>query len=148
MDKKVLAKKAPIGYFIYIFILLFMIILVTSLMIISKEDFMLFWPLTVALVIFAIVIIYNIILNWAYPNIMLYYDENGIYLNFNKNEFISFKEITEIKYYNTGLRGFDFKFGGLAIITNKTSFKTPILKDIREVEYIIRKNVDKVNGKY
>lgn len=81
--KKFFLKKAPIGYFIYFCILLFMIILVTSLMIISKENLMLFWPLTIALVIFAIVIIYNIILNWVYPNIMLYYDENETIIRMN-----------------------------------------------------------------
>ena len=125
-----------------------MCIWVSTLMIIFRDDFMLFWPITIALVIFIIVIIYNIILNWAYPNIMIYYDENGIYLNYNKNEFVSFKEITAVKYYYSGPRGFEGKFGGIKIITNKTSFKTPILKDIKEVEYIIRKNIDKVNGRY
>lgn len=147
MEKKILAKKAPIGYFIYLFILLIMIIWMISLIIIFPEDFAFFWPLTIVFAIVALIIIYNIILNWAYPDIMICYDENGIYLNYNKNEFISFKEIIDINYFNTGLRGFELKFGGLKITTNKTSFKTPILKDIREVEYIIRKNVDIVNGR-
>lgn len=53
-----------------------------------------------------------------------------------------------MKYYYSGPRGFEGKFGGIKIITNKTSFKTPILKDIKEVEYIIRKNIDKFNGRY
>ena len=68
-----------------------MCIWVSTLMRIFRDDFLLFWPKTIALVIFIIVIINNIILNWAYPNIMIYYDENGIYLNYNKNEFVSFK---------------------------------------------------------
>ena len=33
----------------------------------------------------------------------------------------------------------DFKFGSLKITTSKTSFKTAILRNIKEVEYIIRK---------
>lgn len=82
------------------------------------------------------------------PNEMLYFDEDGIYLNYKNNEFIAFKDILYIKQKHARSKYHTYEYGHIEITTKTKKYKIGVIDDIDNVAYIIRSNVDRVNNEY
>lgn len=86
---------------------------------------------------------YVLIKIYKLPNILIYYNNFGIYLNLNKKSdpiFIKYDEIIDCKKLIVYESLYNFKTGTLILQTNKTKYKIISVKSINHVvEFINRK---------
>lgn len=86
---------------------------------------------------------YVLIKIYKLPNILIYYNNFGIYLNLNKKSdpiFIKYDEIIDCKKLIVYESLYNFKTGTLILQTNKTKYKLISVKSINNVvEFINRK---------
>lgn len=86
---------------------------------------------------------YVLIKIYKLPNILIYYNNFGIYLNLNKKSdpiFIKYDEIIDCKKLIVYESLYNFKTGTLILQTNKTKYKIISVKSINNVvEFINRK---------
>ena len=87
--------------------------------------------------------LYVLIKIYKLPNILIYYNDFGIYLNLNKKSnpiFIKYDEIIDCKKIIVYESLYNFKTGTLILQTNKTKYKIISVKSINNVvEFINRK---------
>ena len=148
MDKKILATKGPKGFVAGEIVgMIFSGIMGVILLFLSPKELVikLFSLIFIGCAIFCGYLAFSNIKN---PNEMLYYDEDGIYLNYKNNEFIAFKDMLYIKQRHARSRYHTYEFGHIEITTKTKKYKIGVLDDIDNVAYIIRSNIDRVNKEY
>lgn len=148
MEKKILATKGPTGFVVgeIIGMIACAIVGIAWLFMGHIVPIMpLFSLIFIGCSIFCGYLAFSNIKN---PNEMLYYDEDGIYLNYKNNEFIAFKDMLYIKQRHARSRYHTYEFGHIEITTKTKKYKIGVIDDIDNVAYIIRSNVDRVNKEY
>lgn len=148
MEKKILATKGPTGFVVGEIIGMIACAIVGIAWLFMGHIvpiMMLFSLIFIGCSIFCGYLAFSNIKN---PNEMLYYDEDGIYLNYKNNEFIAFKDMLYIKQRHARSRYHTYEFGHIEITTKTKKYKIGVIDDIDNVAYIIRSNVDRVNKEY
>ena len=144
MEKKILATKGPTGF-----------VVGEIIGMISTGIVGIMWlfmgPRIPIMPLFSLIFIgasifcgYLAFSNIKNPYEMLYYDEEGIYLNYKKNEFIAFKDILYVKQKHSHSRYHTHEYGHIEIMTKDTKYKIGVIDDIDNVAYVIRSNIDRV----
>lgn len=146
MEKKILAKKASNGYAIAELIGMIISIIVVILGFLELKEkpqliifIILFIPCSIIFGFLGINALKN-------PEIMLYYDDEGIYLNYKNNLFIPFKEMVSVKAKHSRNRYHVFEFGHLVLTLRNKNIKIGVLDDIDNVFFIIQTNINKVKN--
>lgn len=146
MEKKILATKGPTGFVVgeIIGMIFSGIVGIMWLIIGPRIPIMpLFSLIFIGASIFCGYLAFTNIKN---PYEMVYYDENGIYLNYKNNESIPFKDIVYIKQKYARSKYHTYEYGHIEITTKDNKYKIGVIDDIDNVAYIIRSNVDRVNS--
>ena len=148
MEKKILATKGPTGFVVGEIIGMIACAIVGIAWLFMGHIvpiMMLFSLIFIGCSIFCGYLAFSNIKN---PNEMLYYDEDGIYLNYKNNEFIAFKDMLYIKQKHARSKYHTYEFGHIEITTKTKKYKIGVIDDIDNVAYIIRSSVDRVNNEY
>lgn len=148
MEKKILATKGPTGFVVGEIIGMIACAIVGIVWLFMGRKVPIMSALSLIFIGAAVFCGYLAFSNIKNPYEMLYYDENGIYLNYKNNEFIAFKDILYIKQKHSRSRYHTYEYGHIEIKTKDSKFKIGVIDDIDNVAYIIRSNVDRVNKEY
>jgi len=79
------------------------------------------------------------------PNVLIEYNDNGLYLNYPNNVtlFIDYYDVKEARRIKSINELIEYKSGSLEIITNDNHYKVDFIKDIKNVEKSINELINK-----
>lgn len=144
MEKKILATKAPSGFIVGEIIGMIFSGIVGIMWLFMGRVVPILPLLSLIFIGASIFCGYLAFTNIKNPYEMLYYDEEGIYLNYKNNEFISFEDMLYVKQKHSRSRYHTYEYGHIEITTKDNKYKIGVIDDIDNVAYIIRSNIDRV----
>lgn len=153
-NKNVLAKKSNkriIQMWVCFFLGLLLLPLVIMVMLFFKDDSdkteFYKWALLLAfLIVLLILILYEIRKLAVRPQIVIEYDENGIYLNYSINKiiYIAYGDIEDVRAHRRWGRHFvRYSFGSITIITKNSEYSIGVIEEVENVKSFI---LGKVNN--
>ncbi len=144
MDRKILATKAPTGFVVGEIIGMIVCAIVGIGWLFMGQRFPIMPLFSLIFIVVSVFCGYLAFSNIKNPYEMVYYDEEGIYLNYKNNEFIAFKDMLYVKQKHSRSRYHTYEYGHIEITTKDSKFKIGVIDDIDNVAYIIRSNIDRV----